>query len=214
MAGCIQGGNVAGTVATTEEISMFAEFRVSNNQSPTCIAAGRGTALPRRLSRHHSMEEIHHTYHHHIGLAGNAAMREARCRLKHDVESNHIDSPCIWVRGEACIPAGPLPSFIDAMTLEDALHDLPQGARLACIKCVSAWRMGHLDAKFLREYLRSVAWQSSALQQCAALVPARVVSNLLRRHSSAGEGRSETSEDEPCELLSEEEMISMMCGSV
>ena len=138
-------------------------------------------------------------------------MREARCRLKHDVETNHVDSPSVWVRGELCIPAGPLPCFIDAMTIEDALHDLPEGARLVCIKCVSAWRMGHLDAKSLREYLRSVAWQSSALQQCVALASARI-GRGLSGVSSSGEGRSESSEEGPCELLSEEEMRSMMCG--
>ena len=211
----------AATATSPPSQPRLVDFRVSANQSPTSRDdAGRATASPRRLHRHHSTEELHHTYRHHIGLAGNAAMREARCRLKHDVESNHIDSPCIWVRGEACLPAGPLPSFIDALTLEDALHDLPQGARLACIKCVAAWRMGHLDAKFLLSYLRSVAGQSSALQQCVALVPPRAVSNLRRRHSSASARdtprHSETEEDEPQEreLLSEEEMSSMLCGSV
>ncbi|KAJ1467907.1 hypothetical protein T484DRAFT_1921073 [Baffinella frigidus] len=151
----------------------------------------------------------HYTYRHHIASTENVpAMREGRCRLKRDVETNHIDSPSIWVRGELCIEAGPLPFFADATTLQDALHDLPEGARLACIKCVSAWRMGHLDAKSLREYLQSVAWQSSALQQCPALAP---VNTILRRQSS--EERSEIPEAEPCELLSEEEMRSIVCGS-
>ncbi|KAJ1488388.1 hypothetical protein T484DRAFT_1887545 [Baffinella frigidus] len=118
--------------------------------------------------------KLHHTYRHHIDRSSSEhfnAMREGRSFLKRDVETNHIHSPSISVAGELCIPAGPLPSFIDFMTLEEALHDLPEGARHACIKCVSAWRMGHLDAKSLREYLRSVAWQSAALQQCPALAP-------------------------------------------
>mmetsp|Transcript_70769 Transcript_70769/g.162177 ORF Transcript_70769/g.162177 Transcript_70769/m.162177 type:complete len:162 (+) Transcript_70769:67-552(+) len=156
-----------------------------------------------KLRRHHIA---------HSSMENVTATREARWRLQHDVETNHIDSPCIMIQGEMCIPAGPLPSFVDPMTLEVALHDLPEGARLACIKCVSAWRMGHLDAKSLREYLRSVAWQSSALRQCPALAPARV-GNLLQMHSSAGGGCLETSEEEPCELLSEEDMRSLMCGS-
>ncbi|KAJ1468247.1 hypothetical protein T484DRAFT_1755295 [Baffinella frigidus] len=155
--------------------------------------------------------KLHHTYRHHIASTENVtAMREARCRLKQHVESTHIASPAISVRGVLCIPEGPLPSFIDNTTLEDALHDLPEGARLACIKCVSAWRMGHLDARSLREYLRSVAWQSTALQQCAAFAPARVSSPLQKNSSALGEC-SESSEEEPCELLSEEEMRSMMC---
>ncbi|KAJ1469314.1 hypothetical protein T484DRAFT_2178972, partial [Baffinella frigidus] len=126
---------------------------------------------------------------------------------RHCVQSRLTHRPAIWMRGELCIPDGPLPAFIDSMTIEDAVHDLPEGARLACIKCVSAWRMGHLDTTSLREYLRSFAWQSSALQQCAVLAPARV-------GNTAGGGRSseETSDEEPCELLSEEEMRSMMCG--
>ena len=201
----------------TEMQSMFAELRVSSASSSanSFIVAGRGTASP---LRHHCnaavtprVSKLHHTYHHHLSRAsmGNAAaMREARGRLKHDAESNHVDSPSVWVRGELCIPAGPLPSFIDAMTIEDALHDLPEGARLACIKCVSAWRMGHLDAKSLRECLRSVAWQSAALQQCVALSPARGSRGLS---GASGEERS-SSEEGPCELLSEEEMRSMMCG--
>ena len=136
------------------------------------------------------------------------AMREARCRLMHDVGINHIDSPIIWVRDEACIPAGPLPSFVDARTLEDALQQLPEGSRLVCIKCVAAWRMGHLDAQSLREYLRSVAWQSSALQTCETL--ARV-----RRESMTDDENRAPTELETCEeLLSEEEMAEMMCGSL
>ena len=190
MSSCVEG-----MVATAEDISMFAELRILRSSS-------------------NSVSKLNHTYRHHISRSsmGNvAAMREARCRLKHDVESNHIESPSVWVRGELCIPAGPLPSFIDAMTIEDALHDLPEGARLVCIKCVSAWRMGHLDTKSVREYLRSVAWQSPALQQCVALAPARV-SRVPSGGSSSGEERSETSEEGPWELLSEEEMRSMMCG--
>jgi hypothetical protein len=135
-------------------------------------------------------------------------MREARNRLKHDVESNHIDSPCIWVRGEACLPAGKLPSFIDTMTLEEALHTLPQGARLACIKCVSAWRMGHLDAKCLRDYLRSVAWQCPALQRCAELAPASLGGWLPEE---TAETLSEATDE--CDVMSEEDMQSMMCAS-
>jgi hypothetical protein len=158
--------------ATAEDISMFAELRVSSS-SKRCNSfnmAVRGTTSPPRHRRNSAdspgVSKRHHTYRHHISRSsmGNvAAMREARCRLKHDVESNHVDSPSVWVRGELCIPAGPLPFFIDAMTIEDALHDLPEGTCLVCMKCVSAWRMGHLDAKSLREYQRSVAWQSSAL---------------------------------------------------
>jgi len=159
-----------------------------------------------KLRRHHIA---------HSSMENVTATREARWRLQHDVETNHIDSPCIMIQGEMCIPAGPLPSFVDPMTLEVALHDLPEGARLACIKCVSAWRMGHLDAKSLREYLRSVAWQSSALQHCAALAPTCVRKGLSRESSSGeeGEAHSETPETEACELLSEEEMASMMGGS-
>ncbi|KAJ1487916.1 hypothetical protein T484DRAFT_1940419 [Baffinella frigidus] len=204
------------TAATAADISMFAELRVSTKRRNSCIIVERGTASPAPFRRHStsvvSMKH-HHPYRNHIARSSSenvTAMREARCRLKQHVESNHIASPAISMRGELCIPEGPLPSFIDSVTLEEALHDLPEGARLACIKCVSAWRTGHLDAKSLREYLRSVAWQSSALQQCPALAPARV-GNPLQRHSSAGGGRTETSEEDPCELLSEEEMRSMMC---
>ena len=171
--------------------------------------------------------KLHQTFHHHIArsAAGNvAAMRDARSRLKHDVESNYTDSPCIWVRGSPRISAGPLPSFIDNVSLEDALHTLPDGAREACIKCVAAWRMGHLDATSLREYLRSVAWQSAALQQCAALTPpgragcacgsCSVQSVRDRGVLSLGGTQSEQKR-EACsqELLSEEEMQSMMGGS-
>jgi len=158
--------------------------------------------------------KLHHTCRHNIAHSSTenvTAIREARWRLKTDVETNHIDSPCIMLRGELCIPAGPLPSFVDPLTLEVALHDLPEGARLACIKCVSAWRMGHLDAQSLLQYLRSVAWQSSALQQCEALAPA-CVSKGLSRDLSAGEEAGAHSETE-CELLSEEDMASMMGGS-
>ena len=131
--------------------SIVAELHVSSSSKRrnSFIVAGRGTACRQHTSR--------------SSIGNVAAMREARCRLKHDVETNHVDSPSVWVRGELCIPAGPLPFFIDAMTIEDALHDLPEGTCLVCMKCVSAWRMGHLDAKSLREYQRSVAWQSSAL---------------------------------------------------
>jgi hypothetical protein len=162
--------------------------------------------------------KLHHTYRHNIAHSSRenvTAIREARCRLKRDVETNHIDSPCIMIQGEMCIPAGPLPSFVDPMTLEAALLDLPEGARLASIKCVTAWRMGHVDAHSLHQYLLSVSWQSSALQQCAALAPA-CVSKGLSRESSAGEegeAHSETPETDACELLSEEEMRSMMGGS-
>jgi hypothetical protein len=136
-----------------------------------------------------------------------AAMREARCRLLHDVGINHIDSPCIWVWNEACIPAGPLPSFVDARTLGEALHQLPDGSRRACIKCVWAWRMGHLDARSLREYLRSVAWQSSALQRCATLAP-------FGRESLLEDEHREPTELETCDqLLSAEEMGEMMRDS-
>jgi len=159
-----------------------------------------------KLRRHHIA---------HSSMENVTATREARWRLQHDVETNHIDSPCIMIQGEMCIPAGPLPSFVDPMTLEVALHDLPEGARLACIKCVSAWRMGHLDAKSLREYLRSVAWQSAALQQCPALAPACVSGALSRESAATSSAATSSSEDmeEECDLLSEEEMSSMMCGA-
>jgi len=197
-----------GIVATAEDIAMFAELRVSGSSKRrhSVINAASPPRHRRNSADFTGVSKLHHTYRHHISRAsmGNvAAMREARCRLKHAVASNHVDSPAVWVRGEVCIPAGPLPSFIDALTIQDALHDLPEGARLACIKCVAAWRMGHLDAKSLREYLRSVAWQSAALQQCVALAPA----GGSRGVSSSGE---ETSEEGACELLSEEEMRSMM----
>ena len=210
MTGCIKD-----MVATVEDISMFAELRVSSptKRRDSFIVAGRGIASPPHR-RHNSTGspgvamKLHYMYRHHIARSStkNVALREARSRLKHDVESNHVDSPALWVRGELCIPAGPLPSFVDAATLEDALHDLPDGSRLSCIMCVSAWRMGHLDAKSLREYLRSVAWQSAALQgylDQGATPPA------LSRQSSA---ETETSE-EACELLSEDEMRAMMCGA-
>ncbi|KAJ1487917.1 hypothetical protein T484DRAFT_1784989 [Baffinella frigidus] len=203
------------TAATAADISMFAELRVSTKRRNSCIFGQRmESPAPFRCHSTPTVSNLDYAYLHHISrssLENVTAMREARSLLKQHVETNHIASPAIWVRGELCIPEGPLPSFIDSVTLEEALHDLPEGARLACIKCVWAWRMGHLDAKSLREYLQSVAWQSSALQQCLALAPARVGSPL-QMHSSAGGERSETSEEEPCELLSEEEMRSMMCG--
>mmetsp|Transcript_10617 Transcript_10617/g.24887 ORF Transcript_10617/g.24887 Transcript_10617/m.24887 type:complete len:221 (+) Transcript_10617:118-780(+) len=216
--GCIEGGNVTGIAATAADISMCAELRVSTKRRSPCIIVERGTASPAPFRCHATCVvsmNLHHTYRNQIARSSSenvTAMREARCRLKQHVESHHTFSPSIWVRGELCIPEGPLPSFIDSVTLEEALHDLPEGARLACIKCVSAWRMGHLDTTSLREYLRSFAWQSSALRQCPALAPARV-GNLLQMHSSAGGGCLETSEEEPCELLSEEDMRSLMCGS-
>jgi hypothetical protein len=140
-------------------------------------------------------------------------MRDARSRLKHDVESNYIDSPPIWVRGEVCISAGPLPSFIDRISLEDALHGLPDGAREACIKCVSAWRMGHIDAQSLREYLRSVAWQSAALQHCAALQQCAALAPPGRAGCARDRGALSFGENAACELLSKAEMQSMMGGS-
>jgi hypothetical protein len=57
--------------------------------------------------------------------------------------------------------------------------------------------MAYLNAQSVREHLRSVAWQSSALQRCKTL-------DRLRRESS--------SQDTCEEFLNDEEMAKMMCG--
>ena len=130
--------------------------------------------------------------------ASAALLREARRRRKIAVESKHIASPTIWLDGEECVPAGPLPIFLDALTFEEALRQMPQGARLATVKCVAAWRDGHLDTRLLLDFLRSIAWQAPALKHITSL--ALHAGRQLSRETSEESGGEEQ------ELLSDEDI--------
>ena len=126
-------------------------------------------------------------------VAVSIASREHRRNLRLAVENNHLDSPAIWVKGEKSLAVGPLPRFIDACSLHDALHQMPPASCLATIKCVGAWRMGHVETHLLLEMLHSFCWQSPALH--AALSP-------VAGHAAV----TKNSGDEDCELLTDEDM--------
>ena len=98
--------------------------------------------------------------------------REMHRQRKHAVDNKSICSPAIYVEGEMVLSEGPLPAFVLATTLEEALHELPRPPRLAVVKSIIAWRMGHLEASWILDVLRSFgASGGAALRSLLAQSP-------------------------------------------
>jgi hypothetical protein len=128
-----------------------------------------------------------------------ASNREIREERRRAIELDYTAAPAIVVDGRLLIPEGPLPTCVDAYTLRLALMEMSQGAALSTVKCVSAWRMGHIESKYFHDLLRSFAWQSAVLRDAFATVAADAASS------------SDSNGDE-CELLSEEDMEMLQAG--
>jgi len=65
---------------------------------------------------------------------------------------------------------GRLPAIVPVQTYIAAFAELPQGARTTLRTCLSSWREGKMPEDQVREFLRSVAWQSPSLNEWANAV--------------------------------------------
>jgi hypothetical protein len=129
-----------------------------------------------------------------VGLsraATSAATREIVRRRRERVHATSIVSPAIQFGGPMLLPEGGLPVFLTADILVDASRELQSGAWLATIKCVLAWRAGHLETRELYEFVRSMGWQSPAMR--------------------AGIVRTQGPREQEFEVLSDEDFAGLMC---
>jgi hypothetical protein len=156
------------------------DIGASSNKSPS--GALKAPAVVRR----------EHIVRHTVHMKRNLSIREARRLRKQKLQEKHMPSPAILLDGAEQVPAGPLPVFMTADILTEAMRELPQGAQAATSKCVAAWRCGHIETHSLFEYARSIAWQSPALREGVARVePKRPV-------------------EQECELLSDADFALLM----
>ena len=107
------------------------------------------------------------------------------------VDSKSICSAAIYVEGEMVLSSGPLSAFVLATTLEEALHELPRPARLAVVKSIIAWRMGHLEASWILDVLRSFGASGGA-----------ALRSLLAQEGPIGEAECEVATPEQMLMLS------------
>jgi len=175
--------------------SRLAIWNTAGNLSPRPVRA----ASPGIVSSITAFKKLHGSDFSRAGSYSHGRGREERRQRKAAVETQHIDSPAIWMNGEEIISEGPIPSCISARALEEALLEMPKGSRFAVVKCITAWRIGHLETSSIVDMLRSMAWQSPVLKYA-----------MSTPTTSDDSGGSSKAGEDDCELLSEEDIAALL----